>query len=158
MPAEFLPVEHRNHLPRVFRPRGGKVTAASHSFLRTVQEENPGASECDLKWIALELRWKIAEQGGIPKWDGTRLLDASGRVCGRRDLEPAIRVLLAKLNYWERAYGMSSIPPGYRGKTLSTGEERAAMARYIEALRDKGIPVALDADEGLWKVLDDGAN
>ena len=80
------------------------------------------------------------------------------RVCGRTDLDPAIRVLLAKLNYRERAYGTSSILPGNRGSMASTGEERAAMARYIEELRDEGIPGALDADEGFWKVLDDGAN
>ena len=218
-PAEFLPVEHRNDLPRTFRPTGfhgisrlqrhpgplkyqhapirrktrmesknhhcmvpvlallallslaggvngavrnpdetdGKLAdsisdrARLQAALRTAQEENPGASECDLKWIALELRWKIAEQGGIPQWDGTRLLDASGRVCGRTDSDPAIRVLLAKLNYWERAYGTSSTPPGDRGRPASTGEERAAMARYIAELRDKGIHVAWMPTRGFGK-------
>ena len=126
--------------------------------LQAKQNECTGNSPQELKWIDLELRWTIAEAGGIPKWDGTQLLDASDTVCGLAKVDDDAKIMLAKLNYWEQAYGQSSIQPELRNRRFSLGEERAAIAHYIGQLAEKGINVELDWDEGLWKVVKDGVD
>jgi hypothetical protein len=112
-----------------------------------------GATAHELRLKCLDLRWKIAEQGGIPQWDGEQLLDVADSVCGAEPLDPESRALLAKLNYWEQAYGETSVSPEWRDRRFSLGEERAAIEGYVRQLRERGIRVALDCDEGLWKVV-----
>ena len=119
--------------------------------LRAAQSGTDGHAARELKWVDLDLRWRIAENGGIPKWDGTQLLDASDIVCGTVQVDDEARKMLAKLNYWEQAYGLSSIPPELKDRMV-VGEERAAMECYVADLEKKGIRVVLDLDAGLWKV------
>lgn len=106
----------------------------------------------ELRRIGLEMRWRIAEQGCIPQWDGTQLRDVADSLCGAAKLDEEERRLLAKLNYWEQAFGLYSIPPEFRGRMASLGEERAAIEWYVRQLEKKSVRVELDTDDGLWKV------
>lgn len=112
-----------------------------------------GASACELRRKCLDLRWKIAEQGGIPQWDGEQLQDVADSLCGAEPLAPEARALLAMLNYWEQAYGETSIPPEWLDRWASLGEEQGAIEGYVRQLRERGIRVALDSDAGFWKVV-----
>lgn len=123
--------------------------------LQRAQKEHGGNSPCSLKETSLEWRWQIAEQGRIPKWDGKKLTDVSGSICGATQLDADAKRLLAKLNYWEQAFGESSYPPELRRVMASSGEERGAIAMYVRELGKKGIFVELDYDEGLWRVVGD---
>lgn len=125
--------------------------------LQNAQENRDGNSSLQLNRIGLELRWAIAEQGGIPKWDGEKLTNVSVGICRAAELDFDAKRLLAKLNYWEQAYGTTSILPEGR-ENLARGEEDAAIALYVQQLAERGIHVALDLDEGLWIVIKDDDN
>ena len=112
-----------------------------------------GASACELRRKCLDLRWTIAERGGIPQWNGEQLRDVADSVCGAGPLDSEARALLAKLNYWEQAYGETSIPPELLERWFFLGEEQAAIEGYVRQLQERGIRVALDGEAGLWKVV-----
>jgi hypothetical protein len=100
----------------------------------------------------LDARWKIAERGGVPKWDGKQWIDVAGIACGDAGADETVRRLIAELNYWELAYGRTALPPDLRKKTVR-GEADAAIARYVGELRDMGVGVELDPDAGFWKTV-----
>ena len=118
-----------------------------------LRARSEGASAYELRRKCLDLRWEIAEQGGIPQWDGEQLRDVADSVCGAGSLDSEARALLAKLNYWEQAYGETSIPPEWLDRGFCVGEQQAAIEGYVRQLQERGIRVALDGDAGLWKVV-----
>jgi hypothetical protein len=103
----------------------------------------------------LDLRWRIAERGGIVKWNGREWEDVSALVSGRADPDARAKRLLAELNYWEQEYGRSSRPPELRER-MADGEARAVIGTYLAQLRVMDLPVALDLELCLWRVVDDG--
>lgn len=103
----------------------------------------------------LDLRWRIAERGGIVKWNGREWEEVSELVSGRVDPDTRAKRLLAGLNYWEQEYGRSSRPPELRER-MADGEARAAIETYLAQLRVMDLPVALDLELGLWRVVDTG--
>ena len=122
--------------------------------LQDAQENRTDNSSLQLNRIGLELRWAIAEQGGVPKWDGEKLTNVTVSICKAEELDFEAKQLLAKLNYWEQAYGTTSILAECR-ENWARGEEDAAIALYVQQLAERGIHVALDLDEGLWIVIND---
>jgi len=100
----------------------------------------------------LDARWKIAERGGVPKWDGKQWIDVADIACGDAKADWTVRRLIAELNYWELAYGRTAVPPELRGR-MTMGEANAAIARYVGELRDMGVCVELDSDAGFWKAV-----